>query len=96
MKVYQAGYSVIKNTDKREVIAGIRPTGHYWFDLGAYLENDDILLVIFYLYAVKQNKELNDSNQSKNDRKDPKVIAKLVTEGQYSLPYTPKGVYAQE
>lgn len=30
----------------------------------------------------------------KNDRKDPKVIAKLVTEGRYSAPYTPDGVYA--
>ena len=31
-------------------------------------------------YAVKQTKELDDNSQSKNDRKDPKVIAKLVTE----------------
>lgn len=33
---------------------------------------------------VKQTKELDDNSQSKNDRKDPKVIAKLVTEGRYS------------
>ena len=45
-------------------------------------------------YAVKQTKELDDNSQSKNDRKDPKVIAKLVTEGRYSAPYTPDGVYA--
>ena len=45
-------------------------------------------------YAVKQTKELDDNGQSKNDRKDPKVIAKLVTEGRYSAPYTPDGVYA--
>ena len=35
-------------------------------------------------YAVKQTKELDDNSQSKNDRKDPKVIAKLVIEGRYS------------
>ena len=41
-------------------------------------------------YSVKQTKELDDNSQSKNDRKDLKVIAKLVTEGRYSAPYTPQ------
>ena len=30
---------------KSDVIVGIEPTGHYWFDLGAYLEDEGILLV---------------------------------------------------
>ena len=79
---------------KSDVIVGIEPTGHYWFDLGAYLEDEGILLVMVNPYAVKQTKELDDNSQSKNDRKDPKVIAKLVTEDRYSAPYTPDGVYA--
>lgn len=79
---------------KSDVIVGIEPTGHYWFDLGAYLEDEGILLVMVNPYAVKQTKELDDNSQSKNDSKDPKVIAKLVTEGRYSEPYTPDGVYA--
>lgn len=79
---------------KSDVIVGIEPTGHYWFDLGAYLEDESILLVMVNPYAVKQTKELDDNSQSKNDRKDPKVIAKLVIEGRYSIPYTPDGVYA--
>ncbi len=79
---------------KSDVIVGIEPTGHYWFDLGAYLEDESILLVMVNPYAVKQTKELDDNSQSKNDRKDPKVIAKLVTEGRYCAPYTPDGVYA--
>ena len=79
---------------KSDVIVGIEPTGHYWFDLGAYLEDEGILLVMVNPYAVKQTKELDDNSQSKNDRKDPKVIAKLVIEGRYSAPYTPDGVYA--
>ena len=74
---------------KSDVIVGIEPTGHYWFDLGAYLEDEDILLVMVNPYAVKQTKELDDNSQSKNDRKDPKVIAKFVIEGRYSEPYTP-------
>lgn len=79
---------------KSDVIVGIEPTGHYWFDLGAYLEDEGILLVMVNPYAVKQTKELDDNSQSKNDNKDPKVIAKLVIEGRYSAPYTPDGVYA--
>lgn len=79
---------------KSDVIVGIEPTGHYWFDLGAYLEDEGILLVMVNPYAVKQSKELDDNSQSKNDRKDPKVIAKLVIEGRYSESYTPDGVYA--
>lgn len=79
---------------KDDVIVGIEPTGHYWFDFGAYLEDEGILLVMVNPYAVKQSKELDDNSQSKNDCKDPKVIAKLVIEGRYSAPYTPDGVYA--
>ena len=79
---------------KSDVIVGIEPTGHYWFDLGAYLEDGGILLVMVNPFAVKTTKELDDNSQSKNDCKDPKVIAKLVIEGRYSAPYTPDGVYA--
>ena len=48
-------YSFLNNTDtvsythldvyKRQIV-GIEPTGHYWFDLGAYLEDEGILLVM--------------------------------------------------
>lgn len=69
---------------KSDAIIGIELTGHYWFDLGAYLEDEVILLVMVNPYA--------DNSQSKNGRKDPKVVAKLVIEGRYSAPYTPDGV----
>lgn len=54
---------------KLDVIAGIEPTEHYWFDLGAYFEDGGILVVMVNLYAVKQTKELDENSQSKNDRK---------------------------
>ena len=38
---------------KLDAIVGIEPTGHYWFDLGAYLEDEGILLVMVNPYAVK-------------------------------------------
>jgi len=45
-------------------------------------------------YAVKQTKELEDNSQDKNDRKDPKLIANLVKDGNYGLPYLPENIYA--
>ena len=83
-----------KKHGKTEIIAGCEPTGHYWFNLDDYLREKDIKLVIVNPYAVKQSKELDDNSQTKSDRKDPMVIAKLVTEGRYSVPYRPTGVYA--
>ena len=45
-------------------------------------------------YAVKQSKEIEDNNQLKDDRKDPKLIANLVKDGNYGMPYLPKSLYA--
>lgn len=86
--------SLQEKMNKDSVIVGAEPTGHYWFSLGYYLEKADIQLVLVNPYHVKQSKEMDDNSQTKNDRKDPKVIAKLVIEGRYSVPYSPKGVYA--
>lgn len=81
--------------NKEKIIAGLEPTGHYWFSLGERLKENNITIAIVNPYHVKQTKELDDNIQTKNDSKDPKVIAKLVIEGRYSFPYIPKGIYAE-
>ena len=73
--------------NKSKVIAGLEPTGHYWFSLGELLKENNITIAIVNPYHVKQSKELDDNLQTKNDSKDPKVIAKLVIDGRYSFPY---------
>ena len=45
-------------------------------------------------YAVKQTKEVEDNSQRKDDCKDPKLIANLVKDGNYGMPYIPEAVYA--
>jgi transposase len=86
----------IKNqTGKTAVMVGAEPTGHYWFGLAAYLKSQEIQLVLVNPFHVKRSKELDDNHPSKNDRKDPKTIAKLVIEGRFSEPYIPEGVYAE-
>ena len=79
---------------KDKVVPGMEPTGHYWFNLGKYLQDNGMEPVLVNPHHVKKSKELDDNNPSKNDRKDPKTIAGLVRDGRYMIPYLPEGVYA--
>lgn len=80
---------------KEAVLLGAEPTGHYWFALADYVKENDMRLVLVNPFHVKRSKELDDNHPTKNDRKDPKTIAKLVIEGRYIEPYIPEGVYAE-
>lgn len=80
---------------KDVVISGMEPTGHYWFNLGLYLQDNGMKLVHVNPHHMKKSKELDDNNPNKNDRKDPKTIAALVNEGRFSYPYIPTGIYAE-
>ena len=86
------GYRQSMNAEK--VMVGCEPTGHYWFNFARYVKQNSMMQVLVNPYHVKQTKELDDNSPTKNDHKDPKTIAKLVTEGRYTLPYMPDGVYA--
>ena len=81
--------------DKKQIVLGIEPTGHYWFCLAAWMVSNGISVVQVNPYAVKQTKELEDNSQQKDDRKDPKLIANLVKDGNYGMPYLPEKVYAE-
>ncbi len=80
--------------DKKQIVLGLEPTGHYWFCLAAWMVSNGISVVQVNPYAVKQTKEIEDNSQRKDDRKDPKLIANLVKDGNYGMPYLPQGVYA--
>ena len=78
-----------------KVMPGMEPTGHYWFNLGKFLQDHGMTPVHVNPHHVKKSKELDDNTPSKNDRKDPKVIAGLVKDGRYFRPYIPDGIYAE-
>ena len=80
---------------KKQIVLGLEPTGHYWFCLAAWMITNGISVVQVNPYAVKQTKELEDNSQLKDDRKDPKLIANLVKDGNYGMPYLPEAVYAE-
>ena len=79
---------------KAQIIMGLEPTGHYWLDLATWMVDNGISVVQVNPYAVKQTKEVEDNSQAKNDEKDPKIIANLVKDGNFGMPYLPEGVYA--
>lgn len=74
---------------KRQATDRVRPTGRYWLALTAWMISNGITVVQVNLYAVKQSKEIEDNSQLKDDRKDPKLIANLVKDGNYGMPYLP-------
>ena len=78
-----------------EILVGFEPTGHYWFNLGQFLSGKNIRFVMVNPLHVHRTKELDDNSPSKNDRKDPRVIANLVRDGRYFYTYMPTGVYAE-
>jgi transposase len=80
---------------KQGVIVGLEPTGHYWFNLEQYLNEQGIKVVLVNPFHVKRSKELDDNSPTKNDQKDPKTIAMLVKDGRYMEPYIPSGIYRE-
>ena len=86
---------IAEKHQKETIIPGMDPTGHYWFSLGSFLQNNGMRIVHVNPHHVKKSKELDDNNPNKNDRKDPKTIAALVNEGRFSYPYIPTGIYAE-
>lgn len=79
---------------KKQIVLGLEPTGHYWFALAAWMISNGISVVQVNPYAVKQSKEIEDNSQLKDDRKDLKLIANLVKDGNYGMPYLPEKIYA--
>lgn len=69
--------------DKTQIVLGLEPTGHYWFCLATWMVSHGVSVVQVNPYAVKQSKEIEDNSQLKDDRKDPKLIANLVKDGNY-------------
>ena len=81
--------------DKEQIVLGLEPTGHYWFCLATWMVQKGVTVVQVNPYAVKSSKEIEDNSQRKDDCKDPKIIANLVKDGNYGMPYQPDGVYAE-
>ncbi|OZS77328.1 IS110 family transposase [Tetzosporium hominis] len=80
---------------KSQVVVGFEPTGHYWMNLSAFLVEAEIPFVMVNPMHVNRTKELDDNSQTKNDKKDARVIASLIRDGRFSFPRILQGVDAE-
>ena len=93
--LYQNVLRAMKVHEKTDVIVGIEPTGHYWMNLAYFLDSYGIPLVMVNPLHVKRSKELDDNLQTKNDKKDAVVIARLMKDGRFSYPRILKDIEAE-
>lgn len=84
---------------KREltsIVIGFEPSGHYWRNLAFFLrEINCVELVGVNPYHVRQLKELDDNSQTKSDKKDALVIARLIRDGRFFEMYMPDDEFGQ-
>ncbi len=88
-------HQLLKKHQKKDLLIGFEPTGHYWMNLAAFLASKGIRYVIVNPLHVKRSKELDDNLQTKNDKKDARVIAKLITNGYFSHIRKLEGIEAE-
>jgi len=74
------------------MLVGMEPTGHYWFNLAAWLQERNVDVVLVNPVLTHRNKENRDNTPSKNDSKDALTIADLVNRGLYTeyVPQAPE------
>jgi len=83
-----------KQNNLVKAVIGLEPSGHYWKAAAQYLSSQGYSLALVNPYHIKKTKEIDDNCQTKNDIKDPILIAKLVRDGDYFNPNISDGIYA--
>lgn len=80
---------------KENILVGMEPTGHYWKALANYLQDNGYKVVMVNPAHTKKAKELDDNSQTKNDKKDSLVIARLVRDATFNEVYIPTEIYSE-
>ena len=81
----------MKEHEKTEVIVGIEPTGHYWMNLAYFLDTMEFHLSWSIQCTSNVQRNWMIIYQTKNDKKDALVIARLMKDGRFSYPRIIKG-----
>ena len=58
---------LMQKNNLEEAMVGIEPTGHYWFDLGQFMNGKNIRFVMVNPHHVHKTKELDDNSPSKSE-----------------------------
>lgn len=71
------------------------PTGHYWENLGYKLKEENFELKLINPFHTSRYKEIFDNTPQKDDVKDSRIIAQLLSQGNTLHENLPKGPYAE-
>ena len=70
----------------KRVVVGLEPTGPYAKVLVYHLQRRGFLVVLLNPLVVRRSREAEDLTRGKTDRKDARIILRLVREGKGRLP----------
>lgn len=77
------------------VEAGVEPSGHYWENLGYFLQDQGYPVKLVNPFHVSRYKEILDNTPTKTDPKDSRIIATLLHQGRTLQANLPRGLYAE-
>jgi len=84
-------YEFFRNHDLEEIVVGFESSGPYAEPLFHYLRKKPVTLVQVNPFHTKRVKELTGNSPNKTDRKDPRVIADVISLGHALTLVVPKG-----
>ena len=90
--------------EKDKVVLGMEPTGHYWFNLGKFLQDNEMKPVLVNPHHVKKSKELDGTTHLTIDMYNTKLkhphiadVSKLVWIVDHNVPSdSPKTAASQK
>ena len=79
---------IAASNDKKQIILGLEPTGHYWFCLAAWLIGNGISVVQVNPYAVKtEQKKLKITANLRMNKKRSKTHRQILRKnGNFGMP----------
>lgn len=88
---WRSVYEFFRNHDLEEIVVGFESSGPYAEPLFHYLRKKPVRLVQVNPFHTKRVKELTGNSPSKTDRKDPRVIADVISLGHALTLVVPEG-----
>jgi len=90
----QRARDLISKTGSSGLLFSIEAAGHYWRNLGYFLDSRGIQFRLVNPFTLKRIRDGRDNNRRKNDYHDAEMAAELLRNGDFVETRLPKGIYA--
>jgi transposase len=91
----QRARDLISKTGSSGLLFSIEAAGHYWRNLGYFLDSQGIQFRLVNPFTLKRIRDGRDNNRRKNDYHDAEMAAELLRNGDFVETRLPKGIYAE-